>query len=211
MRIRSLMSLGSIRSSPRGTRSYRRAAPVSLPQCHLRASSKDVSSAALESAALSYLAAHYIDGVAAIFASQPPNHFTVQIVSNKYNPANFWFVVFALLDVFRSVGSFIEDRAGRWRSQYEIDFGESETIVGKVLVNVHYYEQGNVGTVSIVLRARPSSFIHRSSWKHPTTFRCPYHLPLRMHPPMQRRARYSRLSRQRKRDYKHHSTMHTTR
>ncbi|KAI9568602.1 hypothetical protein HD554DRAFT_2172373 [Boletus coccyginus] len=81
-------------------------------------------SAALESAALSYLAAHYIDGVASTFASQPPNHFTVQIVSNKYNPANFW--------------------SGRWRSQYQIDFSEPKTIQGKVLVNVHYYEQGNV-------------------------------------------------------------------
>ncbi|KAG6376941.1 F-actin-capping protein subunit alpha [Boletus reticuloceps] len=80
--------------------------------------------AALESAALSYLAAHYIDGVAAIFSSQPPSHFTVQIVSNKYNPTNFW--------------------SGRWRSQYYIDFAESKMIQGKILVNVHYYEQGNV-------------------------------------------------------------------
>ncbi|KAF8550820.1 F-actin capping protein, alpha subunit [Imleria badia] len=80
--------------------------------------------AALESTALTYLAAHYIDGVAAIFASQPPHHFTIQIVSNKYNPANFW--------------------SGRWRSQYQIDFAESKTIQGKILVNVHYYEQGNV-------------------------------------------------------------------
>lgn len=58
--------------------------------------------AALESAALSYLAAHYIDGVASTFTSQPPNHFTVQIVSNKYNPANFWFVIFLNEVVFRS-------------------------------------------------------------------------------------------------------------
>lgn len=64
--------------------------------------SKNESSAALESAALSYLAAHYIDGVAAIFASQPPSHFTVQIVANKYNPANFWFVI--VLDESPSVG-----------------------------------------------------------------------------------------------------------
>ncbi|KAH0831910.1 F-actin-capping protein subunit alpha [Lanmaoa asiatica] len=85
---------------------------------------RNESSAALESAALSYLASHYIDGVTAIFASQPPGHFTVQIVSNKYNLANFW--------------------SGRWRSQYQIDFAESKTIQGKILVNVHYYEQGNV-------------------------------------------------------------------
>jgi hypothetical protein len=38
-------------------------------------------------------------------------------------------------------------RAGRWRSHYEIDF-ESRTIQGRVLVNVHYYEQGNVRLVA---------------------------------------------------------------
>ncbi|KAG9315930.1 F-actin-capping protein subunit alpha [Chiua virens] len=81
-------------------------------------------SAALESAALSYLAAHYIEGVVVVFASQPPSQFTVQIASNKYNPSNFW--------------------SGRWRSQYQIDLGASKTITGKILVNVHYYEQGNV-------------------------------------------------------------------
>jgi len=80
--------------------------------------------AALESASLAYLAAHYFDGVAATFASQPPSFFTVQIVSNKYNPSNFW--------------------SGRWRSHYEIDLAESKLIQGKILVNVHYYEQGNV-------------------------------------------------------------------
>ncbi|KAF9220986.1 F-actin capping protein, alpha subunit [Gyrodon lividus] len=80
--------------------------------------------AALETSAFSYLAAHYIDGVAAVFAVQAPNNFLVQIVSNKYNPSNFW--------------------SGRWRSHYEIDLGESRSIQGKVLVNVHYYEQGNV-------------------------------------------------------------------
>ncbi|KAF9242564.1 F-actin-capping protein subunit alpha [Melanogaster broomeanus] len=80
--------------------------------------------AALETSALAYLAAHYPDGVAAVFAVQPPINFIVQIVSNKYNPSNFW--------------------SGRWRSHYEIDFDESKTIQGKVLVNVHYYEQGNV-------------------------------------------------------------------
>ncbi|KAF8840766.1 F-actin capping protein, alpha subunit [Paxillus ammoniavirescens] len=80
--------------------------------------------AALEASALSYLAAHYISGVTSVFAVQPSDNFVVQIVSNKYNPSNFW--------------------SGRWRSHYEIDLGESKTIQGKVFVNVHYYEQGNV-------------------------------------------------------------------
>ena len=34
-------------------------------------------------------------------------------------------------------------RSGRWRSDYTIDF-TSKQIIGKILVNVHYYEQGNV-------------------------------------------------------------------
>lgn len=79
--------------------------------------------AALESSTLSYLAAHYRSGVVAVFSVQPPSQFIVQIVANKYNPSNYW--------------------SGRWRSQYHIDF-DSQTIRGKVLVNVHYYEQGNV-------------------------------------------------------------------
>lgn len=143
---------GSVRSPSRRTRSSSRTTPVSP----LRRSPKTVlraPSAALESAALSYLAAHYIDGVAAIFASQPPSHFTVQIVSNKYNPTNFWFVIARRL-AFRRL---ILHRSGRWRSQYHIDFSESRTIQGKILVNVHYYEQGNVGITPIapMPRAHP--------------------------------------------------------
>jgi capping protein alpha len=48
-------------------------------------------SAALESAALSYLSSHYHDGVATVLAMSP-TQFAVQIVSNKYNPSNYWFV-----------------------------------------------------------------------------------------------------------------------
>lgn len=78
--------------------------------------------AALESSALSYLNAHYYGGVAAVF-SGTPNQFVVQVVANKYNPSNFW--------------------SGRWRSHYDIDF-DNRTIRGRILLNIHYYEQGNV-------------------------------------------------------------------
>ncbi|KAH9925426.1 F-actin-capping protein subunit alpha [Epithele typhae] len=80
--------------------------------------------AALEKASLDYLHAHYHDGVVSVFAT--PNsgdRFTIQIVANKYNPNNFW--------------------SGRWRSEYVIDTA-AKTVQGKILVNVHYYEQGNV-------------------------------------------------------------------
>ncbi|THH07390.1 hypothetical protein EW146_g9333 [Bondarzewia mesenterica] len=80
--------------------------------------------AALESSTLSYIAAHFHEGVGAVFAKAGSStQFTIQIVANKYNPTNYW--------------------SGRWRSEYLVDFAEN-TISGRLLVNVHYYEQGNV-------------------------------------------------------------------
>ncbi|PCH39763.1 F-actin capping protein alpha subunit [Wolfiporia cocos MD-104 SS10] len=80
--------------------------------------------AALESASLTYLAAHYHDGVTSVFpASGSTSRYYVQIVANKYNPSNYW--------------------SGRWRSEYTVDL-EERTLKGRILVNVHYYEQGNV-------------------------------------------------------------------
>ena len=50
-----------------------------------------VTSAALESASLTYLKAHYHDGVTSVFpAPDSSTRFIVQIVANKYNPNNFW-------------------------------------------------------------------------------------------------------------------------
>ncbi|CCL98413.1 uncharacterized protein FIBRA_00410 [Fibroporia radiculosa] len=80
--------------------------------------------AALEASSLSYLTAHFHDGVASVFPAQGfASRFYIQIVANKYNPSNFW--------------------SGRWRSEYIIDLEEKQ-LKGKILVNVHYYEQGNV-------------------------------------------------------------------
>ncbi|KAL1715415.1 F-actin-capping protein subunit alpha [Schizophyllum commune] len=79
---------------------------------------------ALETTTQTYLAAHFVEGVAAVFAlPDAPNKFTIQVVSNKYNPNNFW--------------------SGRWRSEYTVDLDDN-TINGKIWLNVHYYEQGNV-------------------------------------------------------------------
>jgi capping protein alpha len=47
--------------------------------------------AALEKATLTYLEAHFHDGVASIFSvKQSTNQFIIQIVANKYNPSNYW-------------------------------------------------------------------------------------------------------------------------
>ncbi|KAK1230703.1 F-actin-capping protein subunit alpha [Marasmius sp. AFHP31] len=80
--------------------------------------------AALEKSAITYLTAHFHDGVSSVFASRDTGSvFTLQIVANKYNPTNFW--------------------SGRWRSEYIINMDDN-TIKGRISVNVHYYEQGNV-------------------------------------------------------------------
>jgi capping protein alpha len=80
--------------------------------------------AALETSALSYLTAHFTDSVAAVFSpKEGSTAFTIQIVANKYNPTNYW--------------------SGRWRSEYIVDMSTKQ-LSGKVLINVHYYEQGNV-------------------------------------------------------------------
>ncbi|TCD70565.1 F-actin-capping protein subunit alpha [Steccherinum ochraceum] len=80
--------------------------------------------AALETATVAYLAAHFQSGVASVFSvAGNADQFIIQVVANKYNPANFW--------------------SGRWRSEYTVDLAE-RTLSGKILLNVHYYEQGNV-------------------------------------------------------------------
>lgn len=95
--------------------------------------------AALENQALSYLSNHFHDGVASVFATAGSStRFILQLVANKYNPPNFW--------------------SGRWRSEYIVDLTEGK-VEGKILINVHYYEQGNVQlstTHSISLTLPPS-------------------------------------------------------
>lgn len=96
---------------------------------------------ALETATSAYLSSHFVEGVAAVFVTpDAPNKFTVQIVSNKYNPNNYW--------------------SGRWRSEYAVDLSDS-TVVGKIMLNVHYYEQGNVqlNTTHNITIALPAAIV----------------------------------------------------
>jgi len=79
---------------------------------------------ALETQTLTYIHDHFHDGVASVFSNPSSSSiFTIVIVANKYNPSNFW--------------------SGRWRSKYVVDLARGQ-VTGKVLINVHYYEQGNV-------------------------------------------------------------------
>jgi len=84
---------------------------------------------ALETTTLKYVGDHYTDGVVGVFSITSPfswkPKYALQFVANKYNPPNFW--------------------SGRWRSSYTIDFNISPPLIaGEILVNVHYYEAGNV-------------------------------------------------------------------
>jgi hypothetical protein len=53
---------------------------------------------ALQNATQTYLAAHFYDGVVSIFAKRDGMpEFIIQIVANKYNPANYWCVTDLLI------------------------------------------------------------------------------------------------------------------
>lgn len=45
---------------------------------------------ALETSTLSYLAAHYLEGVGCVYAVPDSPDMVIQIVANKYNPTNYW-------------------------------------------------------------------------------------------------------------------------
>ena len=38
-------------------------------------------------------------------------------------------------------------RSGRWRSEYTVDLTINQ-ISGRILINIHYYEQGNVSVAA---------------------------------------------------------------
>ncbi|KAI4097913.1 MAG: hypothetical protein LQ344_000185 [Seirophora lacunosa] len=74
-----------------------------------------------------HAAEHYPSATTAVCAPSPssPNTITLHLVSNKYSPANFW--------------------NGRWRSTYHFSPSSSPlTLSGRINVDVHYYEDGNV-------------------------------------------------------------------
>lgn len=75
----------------------------------------------LDNAVNKYVLEHFPNGVSAVYLKDAV--MTVCIVSNKYNPTNFW--------------------NGRWRSEWKCKVGSSSAS-GVLRANVHYYEDGNV-------------------------------------------------------------------
>jgi len=85
--------------------------------------------AAFDDEAVKYVNEHYPNGATTVYGKKKGNQYQVivAISSSKFNPNNFW--------------------NGRWRSTWQITFsptGGQATIDGKLQVNVHYYEEGNV-------------------------------------------------------------------
>jgi len=83
---------------------------------------------AFDNEALKYASEHYPTGATTVYAKKEGGQtkITIAISSSKFNPNNFY--------------------NGRWRSTWTVSFGSSgqATIEGKMQVNVHYYEDGNV-------------------------------------------------------------------
>jgi len=84
--------------------------------------------AAFDDAVLRYVQEHYLNGTSTVYGKRDGrnNIVTVCISSAKFNPNNFW--------------------NGRWRSVWTCKFGSGGPveITGRLRVNVHYYEDGNV-------------------------------------------------------------------
>lgn len=85
--------------------------------------------AAFDDAVTNYVQEHYMNGTTTVYAKKDGKNVvvTVCISSAKFNPNNFW--------------------NGRWRSVWTCKFspsGGQVEITGKLRVNVHYYEDGNV-------------------------------------------------------------------
>jgi len=85
--------------------------------------------AAFDDEAVKYVNEHYTNGATTVYGKRKGNQYQVIVCisSSKFNPNNFW--------------------NGRWRSTWQITFspsGGQATIDGKLQVNVHYYEEGNV-------------------------------------------------------------------
>lgn len=64
--------------------------------------------------------------------------YTLEVVGNKYNTSNFWSVAHVRDHLCLTC------RTGRWRTRWVVDQAAG-TVEGKIHVDVHYYEQGNVG------------------------------------------------------------------
>ncbi|EDP49583.1 F-actin capping protein alpha subunit, putative [Aspergillus fumigatus A1163] len=71
-----------------------------------------------------HAAEHYPNCSYGVYPTEDDTAVAILLVANRYSPNNFW--------------------NGRFRSIYRVPVSESTTVSGKILVDVHYYEDGNV-------------------------------------------------------------------
>ncbi|RHZ61294.1 F-actin-capping protein subunit alpha [Aspergillus turcosus] len=71
-----------------------------------------------------HAAEHYPNCSYGVYPTEDGTAVAILLVANRYSPNNFW--------------------NGRFRSIYQVPVSESTTVSGKILVDVHYYEDGNV-------------------------------------------------------------------
>ncbi|GFF47527.1 LOW QUALITY PROTEIN: F-actin capping protein alpha subunit, putative [Aspergillus udagawae] len=83
----------------------------------------DCSKSLLKSLA-KHAAEHYPNCSYGVYPTEDDTAVAILLVANRYSPNNFW--------------------NGRFRSIYQVPVSESTTVSGKILVDVHYYEDGNV-------------------------------------------------------------------
>ncbi|KAJ3134524.1 F-actin-capping protein [Physocladia obscura] len=99
---------------------------------------------ALELAIASYTEDHYPEGFSAVYSGEGKT-LVACIVSNKFNPTNFW--------------------NGRWISEWTVSL-DFDDVKGDVRAHVHYYEDGNVQ-----LKASKQLSVKRSATEiDPTSF-----------------------------------------
>ncbi|PTU24491.1 hypothetical protein P175DRAFT_0450095 [Aspergillus ochraceoroseus IBT 24754] len=67
---------------------------------------------------------HYPASSYGVYPIENDSAVAIVLVANRYSPNNFW--------------------NGRFRSLYQVAVGDSTTVTGKIQVDVHYYEDGNV-------------------------------------------------------------------
>jgi len=86
--------------------------------------------AAFDDEVVKYVTEHYPHGATTVYSKKQGsgNKIIICISASKFNPTNYW--------------------NGRWRSTWQVTFGTAgggqASIDGKLQVNVHYYEDGNV-------------------------------------------------------------------
>lgn len=85
---------------------------------------------------------HYPNCSYGVYPIENDSAVAIVLVANRYSPNNFWY---DMIRSYSSLGSWlIGTRNGRLRATYQMPISEPTTVTGKINVDVHYYEDGNV-------------------------------------------------------------------